>query len=71
MNVKLDSAIFLILAAFIFVINKFQPGRIDKLNLVIILHLPLISANHFAFDYFNIMVEYNTWFGRGMPAKPF
>jgi hypothetical protein len=73
-DMKFWGAMFLIIAAVIFLGSKFQvglKGKTDKSTLIITSIFILVSANFFLFDYFNIMVEYETWFGRGMPPKPF
>lgn len=46
-------------------------GKTDKLTIAIFIVAVLTSINVFAFDYFNVFVEYETWLKRGMPDKPF
>lgn len=71
LDVKSESVFFLVLAIVVFVLSKFRKSPTSKLTWIIVSLLLFTSANFFLFDYFNLLVEYNTWFGRGMPAKPF
>ena len=66
--------IFLFLALVVLITTRLKLKLIDKsdkLILIIFSLFFLISLNFFLFDYFNIMVEYDRWIGKGMPEKPF
>jgi hypothetical protein len=74
LDVLFCGTIFLIFALVVLLATRLRLKLIDKsdkLILIIFTLFILISLNFFLFDYFNIMVEYDRWLGKGMPAKPF
>jgi hypothetical protein len=60
---------FLVLISSIVFAKTF--GKPDKRTKAIIIIAIITSVNLYAFDYFNIMVEYERWLDRGLPLKPF
>ena len=74
LDVLLCGRVFSILALIVLIASRLKLKFIhksDKLVLIIFSLFILISLNFFLFDYFNIMVEYDRWLGKGMPGKPF
>jgi hypothetical protein len=64
----------LIFGTSILLTSKLRPnliGKTDKLIIVIFIISIFTSINIFVFDYFNVMVEYEEWFHRNGPEKPF
>ena len=74
LNVLFCGVMFAILAIIERMITQFifkSKGLSNKLNLIIFILFILLSLNFFLLDYFNVMVEYDRWIGKGMPEKPF
>ena len=72
--VLLCGILFACFAISVRLITKFflkSTGSSNKLNLIIFILFILLSLNFFLLDYFNVMVEYDRWIEKGMPAKPF
>jgi hypothetical protein len=72
--VLLCGILFACIAISVLLITQFvlkSTGSSNKLNLIILILFILLSLNFFLLDYFNVMVEYDRWIEKGMPAKPF